>query len=227
MRHYHLLLPVALAAGLTLAGCRSSRHATSPDTGGASAAAAVTAGGTRNTNVQAISAKMKLTLEAGGSSICCGGTYRLMRDDVVQINLTYSVFILSVNVGTLELTRDSVLLLDKVNKRYFKSAYNDVPLLRDAGVDFSYLQCFFWGEETGTNPYIDFSYGDWLRLSDGQFPGQAIITLKGKDSDKYKATFSLSKVQETADWSSRTEIPKDYEEVTLQVVTNAIMNLAK
>ncbi|MCD8302349.1 MAG: DUF4292 domain-containing protein [Prevotellaceae bacterium] len=227
MRHYHFLLLAALAAGITLAGCRSSRHATSSDTGGIAGTTTGGGEGTRNTNVQAISAKMKLTLEAGGSSINCGGTYRLLRDDVVQINLTYSVFILSMNVGTLELTRDSVLLLDKVNKRYFKSAYSDVPLLRDSGVDFNYLQRFFWGEEAGTNPYVDWSCGDWLSLSDGQFPQQAVITLKGKDASKYKATFNLSKVQETADWNSRTEIPSDYEEVTLQVVTKAIMSVTK
>ena len=58
------------------------------------------------TNAKAVSAKMSLTLAAGSKQITCGGTYRLLRDDVIQFNLTYGVLFVSMNVGTLEITRD-------------------------------------------------------------------------------------------------------------------------
>ncbi len=222
---------MAFALAAVLAGCHSSRHVA---TGGSSGSAIVevekpqTGEEQRNTNVQAVSAKLKLKLEAGDKSISCGGTYRMLHDDVVQISLTYPILFVSMDVGKLELTRDSILLINKMGKQYCRASYDDIPALKKAGVDFFYLQRVFWGDAEGeTNSFVDFSYADWTQLGDGRFPQEIAMTLKGDKASGYKMVFELSKVQDNPDWEMRLEIPSGYEEVSLDTVMSAITKLVK
>ncbi len=143
-------------------------------------------------------AKLKLRLEGGDKSLSCGGTYRSLEGDVVQLNLVYSVFVVSINVGTLELTRDSVLIVDRVNKRYCRAAYREVPELRKANIDIEHLQSL------ATTEPIE------LQLT-----------------PEYTATISLSKFEESTDWPHRTEVPDDYTRVPWKAVINALMSAAK
>lgn len=179
------------------------------------------------TNAKAVSAKMSLTLAAGSKQITCGGTYRLLRDDVIQFNLTYGVLFVSMNVGTLEITRDGILLVDRLNKRYCRVSYDEVPQLAAAGVDFNFLQSIFWGEasESPTKD-LQWSYANWQSLADGKFP--ATITFTGKmKSNTYKATFNLSNIREQAGWETRTDVSSRYTAVSFTTILNALMSVAK
>ncbi len=226
MKHYYKLL-LLLTFVVALEGCRSSRHATKEKEENVSGTV-VSGLGEKITNVPGITSKLKLRLEAAGKGINCGGSCRLLRDDVVQIDITYSVFIVTVNVGTLELTKDYILLLDKMNKRYCRATYNEIPQLKAAGVDFNYLQNIFWGKaENKNNAYVNWAYVNWMQLSDGKLPQEMELTLKGDNASSFKATFELNKVQESTNWSNRTEIPSDYEQVSLSTVMNAIMKVAQ
>ncbi len=179
------------------------------------------------TNAKAVSAKMSLTLAAGSKQITCGGTYRLLRDDVIQFNLTYGVLFVSMNVGTLEITRDGILLVDRLNKRYCRVSYDEVPQLAAAGVDFNFLQSIFWGEasESPTKD-LQWSYANWQPLAEGKFP--ATITFTGKmKSNTYKATFNLSNIREQAGWETRTDVSSRYTAVSFTTILNALMSVAK
>ena len=124
------------------------------------------------TGVDALTAKLELTLETGGKSVDVGGSYRLQRDKVIQINLTYTM-IITVAVGTMELTPDYILILDRLNKRYCRIRYSDVPSLEQAGIDFKYLQSIFWGEaEKSPSNILEWTYSDWQPLGNGSFPGR-------------------------------------------------------
>lgn len=182
---------------------------------------------TRVTNAKAVSAKMSLTLSAGSKQVSCGGTYRLLRDDVIQFNLTYTVLIVPVNVGTLEITRDGILFVDRLNKRYCRVSYTEVPQLVAAGVDFDFLQSIFWGEATESpTKDLQWSYGNWQPLADGQFPG--IITFTGKmKSTTYKANFNLSSIREQTGWETRTDVSSRYTAVPFTTILNALMSVAK
>lgn len=228
---------IALLALLLLAGCRSSRRAakeqptiptlTSQDT------LSTTRPGkekreVRNSSVKALTAKMNLKLQAGNKSVNCTGTYRLKRDEVVQLNLVYTVLVLPVNVGSLELTPDSILLVDRINKRYCRVAYSQVPELKKEGIDFRYLQRVFWGDdEKVKSNVVSCLYNNWISLSDGKFPQHIDFTLKGSSAGKYKATFVLSKIQETEKWETHVDVPVKYKAVSLKTVMNAIMSVAK
>ena len=249
-----LLTIIALAMLVVLAGCRSSRRAakesndgaatvllpadeTQPDESSRSKDKSSKKGGKKSekdkdyvkvqpTGVDALTAKLELTLEAGGKSVDVGGSYRLQRDKVIQINLTYTM-IITVAVGTMELTPDYILILDRINKRYCRIQYSDVPALQQAGIDFNYLQSIFWGEaEASPTKVISWTYSRWTDLGQGQFPGQIGFTLTSGTSI-YKATFDLSNIRENDNWEKQTTVPAKYTPVSIDTVIKALMSVAK
>ena len=236
---------IAAVTAVALSGCRSSRHATTevgtdnmqyPPTEETTPTDNKKAkkeakedkkkekSGITHTDAKALTAKMNLKLESGKKKINVGGTYRLKRDKVVQINLVYTM-IISINVGTMELTPDYILILDRMNKRYCKLSYSDVPSMAEAGIDFQYLQSVFWGE-AGASPtkVLEWTFDNWKDLGNGQFPARITYAAKAK-SASYKATFDLSNLKESDDWTTYTEIPSRYQEVTLDSAMKAMMNL--
>lgn len=175
--------------------------------------------------VNTMTAKLNLMLESGQKRVNVGGTYRLKRNDVIQINLTYTMFF-TINVGTLELTRDYILLLDRMNKRYCKVTYSDVPAMAQAGVDFNYLQRIFWGEaEQSPTRVLEWVYSNWTDFGQGQFPGELRFILNPNGSTTYRASFILSNLRESDDWETRTAVSSKYTEVSLETVMKALMNM--
>lgn len=208
----------AVVCLLVFGGCRSSRHAQRAE---------VVAGTTFvKTNAQAVTGKLNLALEAGSKKINLGGTYRLKRDEVVQINLTYTMF-LTINVGTMELTPEYMMVVDRMGKRYCRVSYDEVPTLAKAGITFDYLQRVFWGEETKSpTPDFTWTYANWTELANGQFPGQIQLALRSKGTS-YRATFNLSNLRESADWETHTEVGARYTAVPFDSILKALMSVAK
>jgi hypothetical protein len=219
MKQTRLLLLV-LSLPLLFGACRSSRHAAKSGIPAAETRSAVT-------TVKAVAAKMNLRLETGSKSVDVGGSLRLKRDEVIQLNLTYTL-IVTVNVGTMEITPDYILILDRLNKRYCRVSYSDVPQLAKAGIDFPYLQCVFWGEagESPRKELVEWAYDNWMVLGDGQFPGQTTFTVKA-GSVPYRAVISLSNIRENDSWETHTEVSSKYTPVPLSTVMNALMSVAK
>ena len=244
----NLLLLFSFVLMLVLSGCRSSRHATRKADVTTGASQIVYPGDSqdnrkstddkqsgsadkskevkRGTDVSALTSKMNLTLESGGKRINLGGTYRLKRNEVVQLNLTYTM-IFTLNVGTLELTSDYILVLDRLNKRYCRVRYDEVPSLVEAGVTFDALQRVFWGEAPESpTPLLEWTYSDWQPLGNGQFPCTITFASKAKGKS-YKATFDLAGPKQNADWETRTEVTSKYTPISLDAVMKALMSVAK
>ncbi len=200
-----------LLAVVLMSGCRSHRHAVREHKG---------------TAVKALQANMDMTLKSGNKSVNLTGTFRAKRDDVVQLNLVYTVLILPVNVGTLEITPTDILVLDRMNKRYCRVAYSDVAQFRKYGIDFQYLQNLFWGdgkEINGAN--VTCTYDSWTNLSEGRFPAGMTFTVRSR-SKSAALVMQLSDIQETDDWNARTSVGSKYTPVSLDAVMNAIMKVA-
>lgn len=147
-----------LLLSLVLTACHSSREVTTTPTGTTSTTPATTTVTPSrsttaaddyvarvNANAQtasAVTARIKMTVNAGGKELSAGGTLRMKRDDVVQLSLTFMGF----EVGRMEFYPQNVLIIDRYNHRYVRAAYSDVTFLKQAGLDFSALQSLFWGE---------------------------------------------------------------------------------
>lgn len=242
MNKYSLL---ALLLGvLLLSGCRSQRRAarqreslqsaiqeTTTNTGQLIADGKSQAGKEpqtpvrqRNTTVEALQAHLNMTLRSGNKSINVGGTFRVKRNDVVQMNLVYTVLILPVNVGTLEITPDDILVVDRIGKRYCRVAYSEAEQFRKYGVDFNFLQDLFWGDGgIQSNPYVACTYDSWTNLSQGRFPLGMTFTLN-KAKQKATAIIQLSDIRETAQWDNRTKVGQKYTQVSLDTVMKALVN---
>lgn len=182
---------------------------------------------TQKTNVEALSAKLALTLRYGSNKIKLSGTYRLKRNDVVQINLTYQLLFIPINVGTLELTPEYILFLDRYNKRFCRIAYDKVPSLASSGIGFDYFQRIFWGEaEKSSIPMFDWNYSNWQPLGDGKFPTNIEFSMK-LASESYRATFELSNITVTDNWPTRTTVSSEFIPITLDTALKALMKIAK
>ncbi len=93
-------------------------------------------------SAKAVTAKLKVEINAAGRNISAGGTLRMLRDDVIQL----SVSILGIEVGRMEFTTDEVLVVDRINSEYVRVPYNKVSFLQKAQLDFYALQALFWNE---------------------------------------------------------------------------------
>lgn len=91
---------------------------------------------------KAITAKVKVRLQAEGKDISLNGNLKMMRDDVIQL----SVNMLGFEIGRMEFTQDQVLIIDRIHRQYVQVPYNEVDFLRRTNIDFHVLQCIFWNE---------------------------------------------------------------------------------
>ncbi len=136
-------LPLVLV--LLLAGCRSTKTATDGTDGARRITTAETyvrkVTDTRSA-APALTARIKMALNMSGRDLSVNGSLKMKRDDVVQLSLTF----LGMEVGRLEFTKDSVLIIDRYNKQYVRSAYKEVDFLNRAGLDFTAVQALFWNE---------------------------------------------------------------------------------
>ena len=92
-----------------------------------------------------LTAKVKVTVSNGKKTISTSGTLRMKKNDVVQISLVDPIIGIA-EVGRMEFTKDKMLVIDRVNRRYVSVAYNNIGFLKNAKVDFYALQALFWNE---------------------------------------------------------------------------------
>ena len=98
---------------------------------------------------QNIVSSIDFNIKSGKKDITVDGKICMRRDEVIRIQLSPMGL---VEVGRLEFTRDSVLIMDRMHKQYLKSSYDQVSFLKNNGIDFYALQSLFWNQlfEPGT-----------------------------------------------------------------------------
>ena len=82
--------------------------------------------------------------------------------------------------------------------------------------------------KAGTDvPVLKWTYDEWKKLSDGDFPGIMKITF-ALPKETVEAVLKLNSVKPDSNWETRTEINKNkYSEVSLQAAFKKIMSLAQ
>lgn len=145
---YTYRIMMVLLATAVLAGCRSTRkvvgdEGTLPPATTPADAMVVTRLSAMKRAETAFTSKMNVTLVMGDKDVSVGGTLRMKRDESIQLSL---VMLGLMEVGRLELTPDYFMLVDRMNHRYVRKPYSDVPFFADAGVDFFTFQSLFWNE---------------------------------------------------------------------------------
>ena len=78
--------------------------------------------------------KVKFFVESGPQKITLTGNLRMRRHDVIRLQLMAFGF---VEAGRIELTKEYVLIMDRINKQYLKVPWISVDFLRNSGIDFN------------------------------------------------------------------------------------------
>ncbi len=213
MKYSCLLLTVV--AVLSLMSCSSARKA-------ARQTVQTTAGWNAG---DCVTQRSNLVLKSGNHSVSLGGSLRMKRDDVIQMNLTYGF--LSINVGTLELTRDSVLFVSRMTKQYACSSYDEVSMLIGKDVTFTDIQKYFWGEaDEGKTVIMSWKYSGFADMGSGRkLPTGLVVNLRasGRSAD---ATIQLSGPKEESGWNQRTKVnERSYERLTMEQVARLLINI--
>ena len=93
--------------------------------------------------VKFLTSKVKFSVEVGQQKITLTGDLKMKRDDVIRLQLMAFGF---VEAGRIEMTKDYVLIMDRINKQYLKAPWMSVDFLRNSGMNFQTLQALFWNE---------------------------------------------------------------------------------
>lgn len=146
MRLSSILKTAVLAMPIVLASCGSHKKVTQQQT--------VTPAMREKTNfieqvrdnaqsAKFFTSKVKFSVEVGPQKLVLTGNLKMKRDDVIRLQLMAFGF---VEAGRIELTKDYVLIMDRINKQYLKAPYVQVDFLRNSGMNFNTLQALFWNE---------------------------------------------------------------------------------
>ena len=90
-----------------------------------------------------LTSKVKFSVEVGPQKITLTGNLKMKRDDVIRLQLMAFGF---VEAGRIEMTKDYVLIMDRINKQYLKAPWMSVDFLRNSGLNFNTIQALFWNE---------------------------------------------------------------------------------
>ena len=157
MTRYNIFKIACLALPLIITACGSKKNVvadkpsgnstivapTSPSLNNADAATIVKNMAALAPNATNLVASIDFNIKTGKKDISVDGKISMRRDEVVRIQLSPLGL---VEVGRMEFTRDSVLIMDRMHKQYLKSSYDQVSFLRNNGIDFYALQAFFWNQ---------------------------------------------------------------------------------
>ena len=141
-----ILKVAALALPLVLASCGSKKKAVQSQTQVQSARERMSFIEQVKDNAQTgrfITSKVKFSVEVGPQKLTLTGNLKMKRDDVIRLQLMAFGF---VEAGRIELTKEYVLIMDRINKQYLKAPYISVDFLRNSGLNFNTLQALFWNE---------------------------------------------------------------------------------
>ena len=148
---------------LMLASCHSSKKATKEKNDKTKPTTTITTPGSTTTTKKSpdkqdpdlnkmkiavgtnFTSKVKVTITQEGKEITTNGNLRMRYGDVIQLTLVDPLVGIA-EIGRLELSPDKVLIIDRVNKRYVDTTYEEFSALKSRNIDYNTIQEFFWQE---------------------------------------------------------------------------------
>ena len=115
-------------------------------------------------NFKTFSSKLNLNLSSGTKSLSSKASLRIVKDKAIQLSIQplFGVEMLRVYAD-----RDSLVLLDRMNKRYVKESIEDVKKIYPVGFDYKTLQSLLTNQ-VFVSGQTDVIYSDYKKFSTGQ-----------------------------------------------------------
>lgn len=107
------------------------------------------------------SSRVSLSLSSGTRSLSSKSNLKILRDRALQLSIQplFGVEMLRLYIDT-----DSIVLLDRMNKRYVKESLNDVKKHYPVGFDFKTVQSLLTNR-IFLSGHSEVSYGDYVKFS--------------------------------------------------------------
>lgn len=167
----------------------------------------------------AVTAKISADLEANTFNQSVGGQLRLQRDRQVQLSLSK----FGIEGARIVFTPDSVIVLDRINKRYLKDTYaglnkvlSEMPTLT-----FDKVQRFFWNDDRKSTETADFNVMGFIpvelyinrskttNVRSYRIAQHTVFSVNAFEKE-FKLNLKLKKVRINYDWNSQVRIPSGY-----------------
>ena len=151
-----------------------------------------------------LTAKVNVKLTVGDKDISTNGQLKMRRDDVILLTLVDPVLGV-MEVGRMELDKDSILVVDRVNKRFLRESYGTISSLAGRNVTFSAIQLLFWekASEAGNSKTISYT-----------IPLKTPVTID----------LRLINIGDDGGWSANTKISGKYERVSAAVLFQSMIS---
>lgn len=166
-----------------------------------------------------VTAKVAAQIESDKLNQSVGGTLRMQRDHQVQLSLSK----FGIEGARIVFTPDSVIVLDRINKRYFKDTYAVLNrfLSETQPLTFQKVQTFFWNDERRSNETADFNVMGFVPVElfiqrsnttnvRGYRVAQNTVFAVHAFEKDFKLNLRLKNVRINYDWSAQLRIPSGY-----------------
>lgn len=169
----HRGLIAATAALMLLAGCKKKQELTEQQVWTADEKARVETVVSQQLPFETFQAKVNVGLASSSKSFSVNGTFKLVRNERLQVSIQP---LLGIEMFRLEVTNDSLKMLDRINRRYVAESIAQYRESLPVDVRFETLQALFLNQlfvpgeaQFGVN---DFTAFKWRTESDGLLVGR-------------------------------------------------------
>lgn len=127
---------------LFLGGCKSSRQAVvSPVAEDREAVGMLESIIGQAPSFDSFSSKVKLTASMNGKQLSVNGTLKMKRGELIQLSIAP---LLGIEVARIEISKDNILAIDRINRQYASVSIADLSSLADGEADFYTIQALFF-----------------------------------------------------------------------------------
>lgn len=216
MKHIRYYI-VAMVAILFMAACSSSRKASN------SSYKDVPVSTWKVDECVTAKANIRIGTDKG-KGVSVGGTLKMKRDDVIILNATY---IFGLQIGTMELTRDSVLVVSRYTRQYIRMTYPELSALIGREVTFKDMQDIFWGEaEEFRIKSVEWKYGSFVRMEDERRLPEQLDLAFAHGATSLEMSLTLSRHKYETGWNTRSSFnTANYEQLSPEQIKKLVTML--
>lgn len=150
-----------------------------------------------------ICSKVRVKISADGKDLSTNGQLKMKWNDVIQISLVDPLLGM-MEIGKMEISTDSVFIMDRVNKRYISETYKKLSTLTGFPITFESVQNLFWEQvqKTGDNGTVSYT-----------LPLAKPITIDVR----------LGDLNYESGWNGHTTVSSKYQKVSIEALFKAML----